>query len=105
MKQELLIRYPQLEKCVDEIEKAKEEMIACYERGGVGIGAFSTFISSKFTDESLILGIVAIFGTIVGIPLSRKFIKYYIWPDALNEEKPKIIRYSSVNRGLVRLRW
>ena len=34
MKQELLIRYPQLEKCVDEIEKAKEEMIACYERGG-----------------------------------------------------------------------
>ena len=34
MKQELLMRYPNLEACIEDIEKAKEVMIACYERGG-----------------------------------------------------------------------
>lgn len=34
MKQELLMRYPNLEACIDDIEKAKDAMIACYERGG-----------------------------------------------------------------------
>ena len=34
MKQELLMRYPNLEACIEDIEKAKDAMIACYERGG-----------------------------------------------------------------------
>ena len=34
MKQELLTRYPQLEKITDTIEEAKNEMIKCYENGG-----------------------------------------------------------------------
>ena len=34
MKQELLIRYPSLEACIEDIEKAKDAMIACYEQGG-----------------------------------------------------------------------
>ena len=34
MKQELLMRYPNLETCIEDIEKAKEAMIACYEQGG-----------------------------------------------------------------------
>ena len=34
MKQELLIRYPNLEACIEDIEKAKDAMIACYEQGG-----------------------------------------------------------------------
>lgn len=34
MKQELLMRYPNLEACIEDIEKAKDAMIACYEQGG-----------------------------------------------------------------------
>lgn len=34
MKQELLMRYPNLEKIIDKIEEAKNEMIKCYENGG-----------------------------------------------------------------------
>ena len=34
MKQELLTRYPKLEKIIDTIEEAKNEMIKCYENGG-----------------------------------------------------------------------
>ncbi len=34
MKQELLMRYPNLEACLEDIEKAKDAMIACYEQDG-----------------------------------------------------------------------
>ena len=34
MKQELLMRYPNLGACIEDIEKAKEAMITCYEQGG-----------------------------------------------------------------------